>query len=396
MKLSQLRQQAGDGDLGAITLLFNQALSHKRIQVSPTLNSTPTTSTLILTLQAEDPPEARSSLTLIGRELLAWPNLPTKAIEIRAPHPDQAQDLWHYHLDLTDPQTLAGLAQPPVPLNPRIATPQNRPISPPQAFITPEPIANIPIQDIDRQAWQTIASGGIIAILLISLPFLTFLFTPLITLIHELGHAACGWLFGYPAIPSFDFIYGGGITIHGERWPLLLWAIYGGLGYLAWFYRHNRLTLICLGIFTVTYTLFAFSPIHQALFVAMGHGFELLFAGIFLYRALSGFGCRYPLERPLYAMAGLFVIFYDLRFAWRLIFDPIEQAIYREGKGGLLDHDFVRLSQEFFHVDLAIVVGLFWWLVLLTPVFIVWLYRYRQVMLFIFTRLFLVKSDASL
>ncbi|AFY62323.1 hypothetical protein [Synechococcus sp. PCC 6312] len=392
MKLSELRHQASKGDLGAITLLLNQALSHKGIKVSPTLNSTITPPSLILTLQADVPPEASSSLTLIGRELLAWPNLPMNTLVMRAIHPGQAEEIWDYHWDLREPEALTNLAKSGQP-RPKILPSQSSLV--PQAQLDPPPTAavGIPIQRLDAQAWKSIGIGAVLALILITLPFLTVLFTPLITLVHELGHAACGWVFGYPAIPSFDFIYGGGITIHGSRWSLLLWAIYGGLGYLAWLYRHNRLTLICLGIFTMLYTVSAFSPIHQALFVAMGHGFELLFAGIFLYRALSGFGCRYPLERPLYAMAGLFIIFYDLRFAWRLIFDPIEQAVYREGKGGLLDHDFIRLSQEFFQVDLAIVVGLFWWLVLLTPVFIVWLYRYRQLMRFAFVRLFLVRSD---
>ncbi|MDS3861059.1 hypothetical protein RIF25_09605 [Thermosynechococcaceae cyanobacterium BACA0444] len=392
MKLAQLRHQAGEGDLRAIALLFNQALGHKGIQVSPSLNSTINPTNLILTLRSEVPPEAQSSLTLISRELLTWPNLPAKILEIQANYPGQSEELWHYHLDLTDPETLPNLAMP-AQARSKISPSQSLPV--PQVQLAPPSTDafGFPIQRLDAQAWKTIGIGAVLALILITLPFLTFLFTPLITLVHELGHAACGWVFGYPAIPSFDFIYGGGITIHGSRWSLLLWAIYGGLGYLAWLYRHNRLTLISLGIFTVLYTVSAFSPIHQALFVAMGHGFELLFAGIFLDRALGGFGCRYPLERPLYAMAGIFIIFYDLRFAWRLIFDPIEQAVYREGKGGLLDHDFIRLSQEFFQVDLAIVVGLFWWLVLLTPVFIVWLYRYRQLMQFAFARLFLVKSD---
>jgi len=251
----------------------------------------------------------------------------------------------------------------------------------------------IPIQRLDSRAWIALGGGAALAILVVLLPFLTFLFTPLITLIHELGHAFTGWVFGYPAIPAFDFLYGGGITIHGGRWPILLVVVYGGVAYLAWIYRRNRLTLITLGIFTVLYSIIAFSSIHQMLFVAMGHGFELIFASIFLYRAMSGLGYRNRVERPLYAMAGFFIIFYDLQFAWRLMFDPTEMAIYLQGKGGFLDHDFVRLSQEFFHMNLAIVVGIFWWLVLFTPVFAFFLYRYRQMMLFVISRLFMIKSD---
>jgi hypothetical protein len=342
--------------------------------------------TLILALNTESALDQRACLILISRELLNWPKLPVQALEVQGMQSDQSKPVWDYRCDLTDRISLSGLAQCHSP----------SPLSLPASYLQPyQPLEefSIPIQRLDRGAWNAVIGGGLLAMLLILLPFLTFLFVPLMTLIHELGHAFMAWVFGYPAIPAFDFLYGGGMTIHGDRWPLLLWAIYGGLGYLAWVYRRNRMTLIVLGIFTAFYSAVAFSSIHQVLFVAMGHGFELIFAGVFLYRAISGFGCRNSVERLLYGMAGFFIIFYDLRFAWRLIFDPMEVAIYRGGKGGLLDHDFVRLSQEFFHLDLAIIIGVFWWLVLFTPIFILFLHRYQQLMLFTIARLFMIKSD---
>ena len=41
-------------------------------------------------------------------------------------------------------------------------------------------------------------------------PPLKFLFHPRCTIVHELGHTAVAWLFGFTAIPAFDFQYGGG------------------------------------------------------------------------------------------------------------------------------------------------------------------------------------------
>jgi len=44
---------------------------------------------------------------------------------------------------------------------------------------------------------------------------------------HELGHCVTFWVFGYPAVPAFDFQYGGGMTypVMGRRpCRLLLWG----------------------------------------------------------------------------------------------------------------------------------------------------------------------------
>ncbi len=384
MKPVELRHQASQGNLGAVAALLTQALSHKGVSVAARAEDC----TLVVTLRANPLPDAATCLILLGRELLTWPPIVWQLLRVEAKSPS-SDILWGQQFDLTNPATLPGLAQV------RLITPPTAKYSP--VIVAPPPVELIiPVQEMDTQAWQSVGIGAGLALALVLFAPLTFLFSPLITLIHELGHAVTAWLFGYPAIPAFDFLYGGGVTLHGDRWPILLWLIYGGLAGGAWWYRRNRLTLMVLGGFTVIYSWFALSGMHQALFVAMGHGFELIFAGIFLYRALSGFGCRYSFERPLYGMLGFFIVFYDLRFAWRLIFDPVEQAIYREGKGGILDHDFVRLSQEYVHLDLAITVGLFWWLVLLLPVAIYFIYRYRQLMRFGFARLFLWRSDQNL
>lgn len=65
-----------------------------------------------------------------------------------------------------------------------------------------------------------------------------FVLSPLVTFLHEFGHAVAAWLLGCPAIPAFDFVYGGGITHHGEfRLPL---AILMGC---AWALRHDSASL---------------------------------------------------------------------------------------------------------------------------------------------------------
>ena len=93
---------------------------------------------------------------------------------------------------------------------------------------------------IPQAGWRSLAIGWVLAMLLLSSGRLTFIFHPFITLVHELGHAACGWLLGYPAIPAFDFVHGGGVTSHFGRLWVLIGGIYGGFGYVS--YRYRKIT----------------------------------------------------------------------------------------------------------------------------------------------------------
>lgn len=367
---SSRRTAAATGDLEAIQALLEAALAPKGIGVTVRQQR----ECLLLHLQCPTAVPAAIVLTLLARELIHWPSYAHSSILITAYQ--GGHELWEEVLDLTSLHELQRLAKGEhLRQNLTIVPPPRR-----QEF-------GIPVQALSAKDWQVIAAGFGLSLLLLASEQVTFLLSPLITLVHEMGHAVMAWLFGYPAVPAFDFRYGGGVTLHGDRAGGILLLIYAGWLALAYFYRHNRLTLLCLGIFTLLYTLVAFSPVHEMLFVAMGHGFELIFAVIFFYRALSGWGCRYPIERPLYGMVGFFIVFFNMRFAWQLQFNPVFREMYLMGKGGI-DHDFVRLARDFFHTDLATVVGLYGFFVVLTPAIAFLLYRYRQLMLYLFIRLF--------
>lgn len=62
---------------------------------------------------------------------------------------------------------------------------------------------------IDNDAWKSLGTGFMIALVALLVPFLGFIFGYLGILVHELGHAVAAWMFGYPAVPAFDFQYGG-------------------------------------------------------------------------------------------------------------------------------------------------------------------------------------------
>ncbi|MDG2991399.1 hypothetical protein L3556_10725 [Candidatus Synechococcus calcipolaris G9] len=391
----QLRRAAAQGDLAAITLLLNRSLEPQHTQVTARIQG----HCLHLRLDATKLPTAAICVTLLARELKAWSLQPAFTAMIDGYENLAKEPQWSEQLDLTSRSKLESIAQgfhrphasalPQESPLPAARSPQYLDIA---SIEQRREEFGIPVQAIDRLGWQTMGAGLFLALLLLASEQVTFLFSPLITLIHELGHAATAWFFGYPAIPAFDFMYGGGVTVHGDRVPLILWLVYGGIAFLFYVYRRNRLTLTVLLITTIFYTWWAIGSTHEMLFVAMGHGFEIIFSGIFLYRGLSGYGCRYPIERPLYGMIGFFTVLYNLRFAWRLQFDQVQRQMYLYGKGSI-DHDFVRLARDFFQTDLSTVAAVFWWLMILTPVFIFILYRYRQLMLFVFARLFLTRSD---
>lgn len=173
------------------------------------------------------------------------------------------------------------------------------------------------------------------------IPFTRTVLSAIVTLFHEFGHAVMGWLMGYPSIPAFDFVYGGGITPHGEFRRSIVIAIAVIFAYLAWLFRENRKSLVIIGAIFLVWLFFVTREWRrETIFAAAGHGGELILAGIFFYKALSGTGWRAPeFERPLGAFVAFFVQINTTLFAWRLLHDAAFLDWYREGKGGALMHD---------------------------------------------------------
>lgn len=230
---------------------------------------------------------------------------------------------------------------------------------------------------VDPAARRALIVGGGLALVVYAVPFLRFVFHVLITLVHELGHTIAAWAFGIPAIPAFDFVYGGGVTIHQGRSGGLMILIYTAFAVVAYWLRAERGYLIAFTVWVAAYTLAAFTPVHEAIEVAMGHGSELIFAGIFLYRALDGRACRVPAERPLYAFCAFFILLCDVVFAVGLLTSAGRVADYEEAKGGGHWMDFSRLAEEFLHVDLQAVAFFFLLACVVVPVFAVWAQRIR-------------------
>ncbi len=212
---------------------------------------------------------------------------------------------------------------------------------------TESPEADAPlVAGLDQAGRRALPIGAAAGLVLFAVPFLNFLASYLSILVHELGHAIAAWLFGYPAVPAFDFCYGGGVTIYDERNTGLLILIGAGFAALVYVCRRHRALLVALGGVGAVYVLLAFTSAHQLLQLGAGHGSELLFAGIFLFRAMTGVACVAGLERPVYASVGSFMVLKAAGFGWRLATSEEFRAEYEAAKGGGGWMDFSLIARQ--------------------------------------------------
>jgi len=206
----------------------------------------------------------------------------------------------------------------------------------------PEEMAGV-THSVTATAWKMLAFGMVAALGVMWLPFVKVVLSAFSTLFHEFGHALLAWIFGYPSIPAFDLQYGGGVALHFERSMPLLWLVYTSFAWLLLRYRQQGGAVILLVCAILFYSLLAFTPAHRVIALFMGHGTELLFSGLFLFRAMSGHATFHSLERALYGFIGFFLLFRATEFVFQFLYDPAYNAFYYEGKRGTAN-DFIRVA----------------------------------------------------
>lgn len=207
---------------------------------------------------------------------------------------------------------------------------------------------------IGKSELKIMGFGLLAAIGVYAFPLTRFIFSAIVTLFHEFGHAVAGWLLGYPSIPAFDFVYGGGLTHYGQFRLSIAVLVGCGFAYLAWLFRENKKSLGIVIALSIVWLFFVTAGWRREIACASaGHLVEFILAGIFFYKALAGVGWRAPeFERPIGAFVAFFVQIHSTLFAWRLITDSTFLDWYRQGKGGALMNDLEVVS-----VDLRIAFG---------------------------------------
>ncbi len=222
-----------------------------------------------------------------------------------------------------------------------------------------------------------LGAGFGLSLLILFLGMPRHIFAMFTVLLHEFGHALFGWLFGYPSIPKFDFAYGGGMTFHQDQKLLIILVILGLWGWGLYLFRKNRLTRAMLGGGLLIYLLMVFTSHHMIILLFMGHGTELVFAIVFLYRAVTCSGVVHSIERPLYAASGFFIILHDIYFAWGLVTNPMAQSLYARQKGSMHFGDFSRIGLRHLGASMETVAAFFLLCCLLSLAVAFLVIRYR-------------------
>lgn len=168
--------------------------------------------------------------------------------------------------------------------------------------------------------------------------------TYMLVFFHELGHAVTWWIFGYPALPTFDAEYGGGMTYHFERSVFLLCGIYGvsALAVVALVAKEYLFAAAALLVLTALHGLLVWTGGDEALGLFMGHGAEMLVGGFCLYRGIAGMTDGDRVERWLNAVFGWFVFLRLFDVCYGLATDELAREVYEQQKGG---HGFGDLSR---------------------------------------------------
>jgi hypothetical protein len=227
------------------------------------------------------------------------------------------------------------------------------PVAPPRPYVIEE--ERVADGRIGPSELRILGFGLGAAILVYAIPFTRFVFSAIVTLFHEFGHAVAGWLFGYASLPSFDLVYGGGLTHHGPFRLSIAIAVACVFGYVGWMFRENRKSLgIVVALFLVWLLFVTREWRRELVFASAGHLAEFILAGILFYKSLAGVGWKSPeMERPVGAFVAFFVQIHSTLFAWRLLNDADFMELYRRGKGGMLMNDLENVA-----LDLQIWLGL--------------------------------------
>ena len=225
---------------------------------------------------------------------------------------------------------------------------------------------------------KTVAIGAAAALACVAIPFTRVVFHPLATLVHELGHTVANWVFGRPAIPALDFVHGGGLTWSQDRSRVLVALIAAGWVWAVFALRRRPRAAVTVAILAALWCVMLASSTDDVVILVAGHAFELLFATLFLYRAVTGRGTRRAADRGAHAFAGVFVWLTALGFAWALTYRPEARIDYEAAKGGGAWMDLSQVARDHAGVTLERVAAGYLFLVLLVPAAVWAVWRARR------------------
>ena len=191
-----------------------------------------------------------------------------------------------------------------------------------------------------------LGAGALGALVLAYAPIAAFMGWFLGALVHELGHAGVAWLLGMPSIPAIR-LDGHAAAVHGEPMLAVALAMWALLLSAPRFLEPRGLRVGAVIAITVLYPALALTSARDVAHLLAGHGAELLFAGVFLWRALTGGFTESGTERALCASLGWYLLGTNLRLSIGLLLSDGARAHYASSGSFGLTNDYLRVAPSF-------------------------------------------------
>ncbi len=193
------------------------------------------------------------------------------------------------------------------------------------------------------EPWLYLALGLVTAPILARTPLLQYMAWFLAALVHEMGHAAFAWLCGMPAVPAIS-LGGEAAAVHGEPSLLLALALAAAIVATLWSQLAGRARAIALALFACVYPAVAFTGARDVLHLLAGHGGELAFATLCLWKTLDGGFTDSRLERALYGTVGWTLLGQNIGLCWGLMHSAVVRSEYRSNGSFGLTNDYLRVA----------------------------------------------------
>jgi hypothetical protein len=167
----------------------------------------------------------------------------------------------------------------------------------------------------------------------------------LASLVHEMGHAAVAWSFGMPAIPAIS-LEGHAAAVHSQQQVFLVLMVSAGLAVAAWRCLAGPAKWTALALALAVHPLLAFTGAKDLLHLLAGHGGELVFATLCLWKALDGGFTSSRLERALYSTLGWYLVGKNAWLCFGLATNAGARATYNENGSFGFTNDYLRVANE--------------------------------------------------
>jgi hypothetical protein len=196
-------------------------------------------------------------------------------------------------------------------------------------------------------------------------PFFRYIAYSYTIVVHEFGHAVCAWATGYLALPTFDIVRGGGITMMSDsRSLIVLVPVIFFLAFATYkWYRYSGVSGLWVSApLWIIYALFSFSgPMWRFLINSSGHAGEIITGAACIYFGLSAARFNRPRhEKIILFTLGSNILVNAARFAISLS----DAGFVSDYVGSEKVHDFVKISSamglpySFFSVALLALIAL--------------------------------------